>query len=352
MDDQTKSRHRTYRGRRNFMRTIGAAGLGVAASTTAAASSGERPTEIDSPTVIEEPGEYELVADLAPDELDQPGCIVIGAENVTLYGNDHTIDLTETEYERTRMFREPNCIAINPEGRQRGVMTDSDWETAIENVTVRGGHSGIYSALSGWWEPTFTGVTAIDNERGITFYVEGGTLEDCHLVDNRMGFVLDGDRNVWGGSYATVANCTIQGNGNAGVVVTDESYTRIESSRIVENGIGIRASEWSTSTIIEESHICRNEHYGVEGGTAPAFDEDWHPEPARQADITATGNYWGAANGPSSFGNPAEPFTDPETGRPADGDGDAISQALEPGVAGVRFDPFSESPFDDVGATR
>ncbi|WP_331236403.1 hypothetical protein [Natronorarus salvus] len=59
----------------------------------------------------------------------------------------------------------------------------------------------------------------------------------------------------------------------------------------------------------------------------------------------------GCANGPTSDDDdPSEAFTDPETGRPVDGDGDVISESLDPGVANVRFHLFLKSLPDDVGA--
>jgi hypothetical protein len=58
--------------------------------------------------------------------------------------------------------------------------------------------------------------------------------------------------------------------------------------------------------------------------------------------VNATGNYWGAADGPSSPG--ADLLEDPETGALADGAGDAVSRGDDEGVSNVRFDPFLTAP--------
>ena len=59
---------------------------------------------------------------------------------------------------------------------------------------------------------------------------------------------------------------------------------------------------------------------------------------------------WSPPNRSSSYGDPGELFTNPETGRGAAGDGDVISKSLDPGVANVHFDPFLDAFPEDVGA--
>jgi hypothetical protein len=54
--------------------------------------------------------------------------------------------------------------------------------------------------------------------------------------------------------------------------------------------------------------------------------------------LNATGNDWGAADGPSSAADRDAPFSDPVTGDLADGDGSAVSERPgEPGVSNVHF---------------
>ncbi|ELY59357.1 hypothetical protein C491_06093 [Natronococcus amylolyticus DSM 10524] len=371
MVHETDSSH--DRSRRAFIGTVGAAGMGLAASTSVAASSDGDPTPIDSPTVIEEPGEYELVADLSPDELEQSGCIVVDLRDeqgdvinhgdFTLHGNGHTVDLTETEFEPERSWQRLSGIVFNP-GRRWDELPETQWEMAVEGLEIRGGGSGISSRLAGGG--TFTDITLVDNGVGFDSYVDGGEFRNCVVAENGSGVVLGGDTEVWGGSGSVFESCTIRSNEGPGIVVGPESQAQIETSRIVHNRNGILAAAQGSSTIIERSHICYNEEYGVFGDAYPELvvdeSESW---PAEEARIRATDNYWGAANGPSGlerrwseqdtgyeYVEPDEPFTDPETGRPADGDGDAISESLEAGVSNVYFDPFSEASLENVGAQR
>ncbi|WP_083898744.1 right-handed parallel beta-helix repeat-containing protein [Natronococcus jeotgali] len=360
------------RSRRAFIGAVGAAGLGLAASTSIAASSDGDPTPIDSPTVIEEPGEYELVADLAPDRLEQPGCILVdlrdeqGRSSVhgdfTLYGNGHTVDLSGTELDFEDPWRRATGIAFDPRERWGGAL-ESSWDATVEDIEIRGANTGISSWRASFG--TYTDVTVAENDTGFYFYIDGSDLIDCVIEENQTGVNLYGDTEVWGGSQSTFENCTIRSNDRAGIVTGPESNARIRSSRIIGNGDGVVSFTEGPGTVIEESHICYNDGYGVYGLAWPGSEE--YPEDDRpiQASVQATNNYWGSDNGPLSlerrrneqdsgyeYVQPDEPFTDRETGRSADGDGDAISESLESGVSNVRFDPFSEAPFDDVGAQR
>lgn len=353
------------RSRRFFIQSVGVAGFGlttgarVAASNErddgedqeAAESPGRETTEIDSCTVIDEPGEYELVADITFDELDQQdrtrrarGCIVITSEGVTLRGNDHMIEGNETG----------SCIVVGDPAR------DEFLDPVIEDVVVRGANVGVSSLFAG--DNEYTNVTAVENGSGFVFFGTGGSLTNCHVENNvRDGIFLQGEEAVFlMGPDVDLERCTIESNGRFGLRVGHLSRVDASRSRIVENSIGVETSPIAEETTLEKCNICRNEHYGVNAGTQPGDDPDLLDDPdrdfpfehPREGLVVAVDNYWGAANGPSSFGDPEKPFTDPETNRPADGDGDAISQGLEPGVSNIRFDPFRESTLDDVGADR
>ncbi|MFU8867346.1 right-handed parallel beta-helix repeat-containing protein [Natronococcus sp.] len=369
------------RSRRAVIGAVGATGLGLVGSTSVGASSDGDPTPIDSPTVIEEPGEYELVADLEPEELDQRGCIVVNLQDehgeFTLYGNGHTIDLgniTSGSFDPGRI--DPSCITLNrpPRNSPWGPNRSVDWDTTIENVELRGGYCGIFSRIGGGGR--FSEITATENENGLWFASDTGRLRDCTITENYRGVYVQASVQDWGRrSEIDVENCTVEANGTwypspgrdkgHGIWVSHQSDAQIGSSRIVGNGNGIQVSAWDANAVIEGNHICYNDQYGIEGQLYLADDDE--RESPRQPRVQATGNYWGTANGPSSrlsqnyrhgrgvrreLIEPDEPFTDPETGRPADGDGDAISESLESGVTNVYFDPFSETPLEDVGDRR
>jgi len=343
-------RQYSNRSRRIFLQSVGAAGLGLATSTTAIASASENPTEINSCTIIDEPGEYELVADITPDVIDQPGCIVIDADDVHLDGNGHTIDVSNAEFDSSGFdpfgfYTRPRVIAVNPFAFE-GELTFIDGGT-IEDVELLGGAAGIEYTFAG--QSHVSGVRAAENGSGITVRFEGlSQIEDSTLEDNSSGLELRGDPDVFGGSGVSVDHCTVRENRNVGVVVGHEMTVEITNSEILDNAIGVSETPLGAQSTLRNTNICRNDHYGVLNVDAPEDEE--FPEFSNVTD--AIENYWGASNGPSSFGDPAAPFTDPETGRPADGDGDAISQSLEPGVSNVRFDPFLEAPNPDAGVRQ
>lgn len=344
--------------RRGFVGALGAAGLGLTAVATSSASGdgggaedgvaatggadgvantgAAVPTEISSCTVIDQPGEYELVTDLAPATLSQPACIVIESDGVTLRGNGHTIDLGDVGR---------SGVAVHPDRDQ-----EVDWDTVVEDLEVRGGETGISAQLSGAGE--YRDITAVGNDYGFEFFVEFGSLENCVATDNgTAGVFVHGDPDVWGGGDVDLLDCTMHSNGR-GLWIGHESAVTATNCRIVGNDEGVRTSALGATGRIEDSHICSNAAVGVVADTDEGYDEDDESMPPREGRVTAVDNYWGAANGPSSYGDPASPYEDPDTGRPADGDGDAVSESLDPGVSNVRFDPFRSAPIDGVGADR
>jgi hypothetical protein len=354
--------------RRRFVQTIGVTGLGLAAGTGLATGTtgvaedeGERertgedadgsatsnddgPTEIDSPTVIDEPGEYELVADLRPDSLDRDACLVIDSDGVTVRGNGHTIDLHNVDRESEPGFSRAGNrigIAVNPDPDEE--MAADGWQTAVSDLTVRGASTGILSWISGRTE--FEDVTLTENGFGYYAYVAEGVLDNCVVSANETGVRLDGSLAVFGGSILRMADSTVESNDKHGIIAVNASSAGLERSRLVANGAGIMSGEYSAAGL-SDCHICRNDEYGVLA--ALMIGDESHP--SAQGGAGATDCYWGAANGPSSIGDPDQPYADPETGRLADGDGDAISESLESGLSNVRFDPFREAPIDDVGA--
>ncbi len=339
--------------RRTVLRAAGLASLGLAASSSLAGADEDTDEgngkashkEINTCTVIDEPGDYEIVGDISPDGTDRSACVEIRSDGVALHGNDHTIDGTGLD----------SCIAID-HGR-RG--EEESLDPIIEDVTVRGAGVGVSSRFSGF-NGVYRNITARENDSGFRFLVGGGQLTNCRIEENNTGILLLGEQAVWEmGGEIVAEKCTIGSNASHGIWGGSFSRTGIVSSRIIENGIGVGTSPMAYGSTLHSCHICRNEHYGIEAGSSPGDDpelwddpnRDFPFEPSREGTVIAIENYWGASNGPSSFGNPNEPFTDPETGRTADGDGDAISQGLDPGISNVRFDPFSSATFSNIGST-
>jgi hypothetical protein len=344
------------------------------------------PTEITECTTIDESGEYKLGSD-----IDGTGdCLRIDTAEVVLDGNGHILqgDESGTGIE---------CGEAGP---------------VIRNLTVRGFETGIRGALLG---PRLKNVTVEENTGdGIAFgdgYIScsgctlqrnggagfstgwdseaeltncdvrenegqaivGGTdtflLDNCVVADNGGPVAVPpspGEQKIVDteirnsasaglkiiGSDAglleegvTVQNCTIRDNEGPGIE-HESSFLEVRECTIGGNQDGYRGSysqRWRT--VLRDNKIEGNDEYGV--AFAEWFRDDADPIDARE-------NSWGARTGPSSTG---EPLEDPETATLADGDGDAIAEGPEAGVACARFDPYTQpveedpNPFFEVEIT-
>ena len=360
-DTASRSRQDSTRSRRLFLQTVGAVGLGLVASTTASASEHDDPNDIDSCTVIDEPGEYELVADIEPAEVgdadEPPGqpeaatCIEIQASDVTLHGNGHTIDGHAAQDSDERRG---HAIGVNTFFHHGSTDQRENVENVvIEDVHVTGFRTGVrFEAVS---DGRIADVVARDNAEGIGFYYWASRIdvENNRLIENGTGFKTYGDPDVLGGpTNNAIDHNDIESNGT-GVRLGHETRDHtFRHNRIIGNGNGVDHSAFTSENDYHYNAICGNESYGIHNSgiflsdLIGEIDGDIRIEDV----VNATENFWGATNGPSSYGDPAEPFTDPETGRPAEGNGDAISESLDPGVANVHFDPFLDSSPEDAGA--
>lgn len=335
------------RSRRLFLRALGTVGAGLAVGTSSVAGQ-DLPVRIDGCTTITEPGEYALAGDVSPTTVDGYGCIDIRADDVVLDGRGHAIDGSGAADDGDRA---PIAgITVNPEG------TFEPDARPVENVTVRnvavtGFATGIrYESVDGG---RIAGVATPDDGVGVAllFGTRGITIEDSRLSDSGTGVDLLGDPDVYGGpSDVTVANNDVEGN-DVGIRLGHEATDNaIEHNRIVGNEVGAVQGVFARDNGFRRNAICGNA-YGIRNVDEAASDvlgddgDDFRFEDV----VEATENYWGASDGPSSYGDPAEPFVDPGTGVPADGMGDAVSESLDPGVANVRFDPFLEMYPEDAG---
>lgn len=335
--------------RRLFLRALGVAGGGLVVGTSGVAGR-DSPTEIDECTTITEPGEYVLAEDVSPTTVDGYGCIDVRADDVVLDGRGYTIDGSAAVDDGGRV--RAAGIAVNPEG------TFEPDARPVENVTVRnvsvtGFATGIrYESVDGG---RIAGVETADDGVGIAllFGARGITIEDSRLSESGTGVDLFGDPDVYGGpSSVTVAHNDVEDN-EVGIRLGHEATDNaIERNRIVDNGTGAVQGVFARDNVLRANAICANAS-GIRN--VDEFARDVLGEEAgdgRFEDVLdATENYWGASDGPSSHGGPAEPFVDPATGAPADGTGDTVSESLDPGVANVRFDPFLETSPEDAGVS-
>lgn len=345
--DRSTPTRRGSHGRRLFLRALGAAGVGIAVGSSSVAAR-DSPTEIDDCTTITEPGEYVLTEDVSPTTADGYGCIDVRADDVVLDGRGHVIDGTGAADDggRARLAG----IAVNPEG------TFEPDGRPVENVTVRnltvtGFATGIrYESVDGG---RIAGAETPDDGVGIAllFGARGITIEDNVLSESGVGVDLFGDPDVYGGpSGVTVVHNDVEDN-EVGIRLGHEATDNaIEHNRIVGNGTGAVQGVFARDNVFRGNVICANASgsRNVDEFASDVLGEE--ADDGRFEDVLdATGNYWGASDGPSSHGDPAEPFVDPVMGAPADGAGDAVSESLDPGVANVRFDPFLETSPEDAG---
>lgn len=167
------------------------------------------------------------------------------------------------------------------------------------------------------------------------FFSENIVIENNAFSENRRGVILDCCPITNGGRLATVENNHFANNDDAIVLQMFRDEAVVRGNTIEHNGRGIVVSEY-----FPQAHAGKMGDFDITGNTI-AGNRAYGVYNAVTGDgniVSATGNHWGANNGPSS---PAgRVLEDPETGEKANGRGDCISQGTQPGVANVAFGPF------------
>lgn len=281
--------------------------VGAASSALVGTVPGHEST-IDSCTVIDEPGEYEIVADIDSggqeyDDLYEPACIWIRSSDVVLDGNGYTIggegegrgiQVAGPEHWGSDVAAENIVIRdlqVKNWGTGISLGSDREWEVeaTLEDVTVEhndgvgiflfmaygselrnvtangnGGH-GIYL-----WEThthVFENVTASENGRlGILFHdlVWDSELIDITVTDNGSGGIETGI-DVYDNTFTDL---TIAGNGGAGFSAQDGSGASIQDAVIEDNGgagISVVESFLETQTVT----VRGNDGWQVESDNSP-----------------------------------------------------------------------------------
>lgn len=145
-------------------------------------------------------------------------------------------------------------------------------------------------------------------------------VEANHFVENVNGTVVF--PNLEG--LVEIDDNVFEGNTRAGVAIATEPTERFFGAVMGAD----------TQVEIYGNSFLDNAH-GVLNPLEADEADGWFPN--------ATGNWWGASDGPSSP-NASNPLEDPVTGALADGAGDGIT-GYEDGTANVRFDPWlTEAP--------
>ncbi len=223
---------------------------------------------IETPTVIEESGTYELGADLANDETP----VVIRASDVVLDGRGHAV------------------VGEDPGPGQNGVHVTGDGVT-VRNLAVRGWNAdGAGVAVESAEGCEISGVTASDNWHGIRLAGATDTdVVDCTAADNgEFGVALDGATGnavrdtaatgnvesgilLWESADNVVAGNTLSDNdlrNNLGAVHLDGERrgshgNEVTDNELVENGDTAVILIGSDDNAVADNVMTDNERHGV-----------------------------------------------------------------------------------------
>lgn len=218
--------------RRRALRTI----AGVLVGTSAVGTVGARNqiTEIDEPTVIDEPGEYVLTSDIT--SVDIP-IIRIEADRVTLNGTGHTL---------AGDFRSPGWS-------QLGIEANSVKNVNIQDVTVTNFGRGI--SITNAKNCSVKGVTATQcHTSGITIQTSNSTVQG-----NTLRNIYEGTGIHVGGSNNTVAENDI-GSLDTGLILRGPS-TKVRNNTVDRTVEGIVI--YGNNQLLTNNTITNSDIWGV-----------------------------------------------------------------------------------------
>ncbi|QLG27482.1 right-handed parallel beta-helix repeat-containing protein [Halorarum halophilum] len=216
----------------------------------------------------------------------------------------------------------------------------------VRNNSITGASTGILiEHLSK--ENTVVDNTVTDSDVGVTIQEDSvnNTVEGNTIANNGNGVEISLVDSYEDGTNYVRGNDIVDNENGVFVEATDQPLV-VESNQISdnENGIKVQASavcsagaEGAELLSVHGNTLADNAAYGVlnENGDV----------------LNATGNFWGASDGPSSADDADAPFEDPVTGELANGSGTAVSE--DPNAAGqsnVHFDSWLQQPPEDAGA--
>ena len=228
--------------------------VAVGGLTAAGEGPTDGPTMLDSCGVIEEPGEYELTANLTASE----DCIEITADNVTLSGQGFSV------------------IADDPVENAVGIAIDGS-DGGVSDITVR------EVGLMGWNNSAIGPNT--NAKKGSGLWVRGGT--DIEIVDitaegnehsldltssTRVSVtgaeITDTERNsinAYNLKNSTIRNNTVTDSGNYGVRLYESSRNYVADNEVgTAFGFdGIQATSSSNNNTIEYNTISNADSNGI-----------------------------------------------------------------------------------------
>ena len=233
----------------------GAAAVGGTGAASGASDGGQAGvTELESCAVIDEPGRYELTADVRGAGN---ACLHVRASDVVLDGNGHVVTGT------------------NATNVSAGVLVHNGSASRIEqavaeptNVTVRdlrvtGWASGVRTGefVSDGPPVTLANVTAADNGAGFVLYGAGeSTLVDLTATGN------DGDGvYLWESTAVSGRNLTVSNNGGNGLhlgqSVLDGNFSDVRATGNARTGVLVGTG--SVDVRIADAYVANNSGAGV-----------------------------------------------------------------------------------------
>jgi parallel beta-helix repeat protein len=209
---------------------------------------------VDSCTVIDEPGRYELTDDVNGAATD--ACIQIRSDDVELDGNGHVIRGPGSD-------EGVGILVFNGtrDGYPRAGPALSG--VTVRNLTVNGWELGVQAGETLGSGPTVTveNVTVEDNGRGMALFgVDDSEFADVAVVDNERAGVV-----VWETDDVRVDGLTASRNGGSGISFADVvTESALRDVTVRENdGHGIHFSTVAVNNSVTGATIADNEGAGV-----------------------------------------------------------------------------------------
>lgn len=253
----------------------------TAASTTETDVSGQDgATTIASCTVIDDPGHYELAANLSGEPTRQ--CIDIRASDVVLDGNGHTIDATETHGIRVNSTTSPHNVTIR-DVRIRGklassvgtvgVLVENASDISVSNVTIVDAFNGVSITNSSDVVVRNSTMSGQESFHGSSAWgILSTQSSDVRIVDNVVRTfeynVLVSGENITVGNNTLYQSILQAGARDEAAVVVSADNSTIRGNEIrpgdSPSGTGVVLRGNVTGTVISENTIAFPGSTGIE----------------------------------------------------------------------------------------
>ena len=213
---------------------------------------------IDSCRIIDEPGEYEVVADIEEpaqeyEGLAEPACLWIQSSDVIIEGNDHTIT------------GEGEGVGIKAGAPQEDGEAAPIDDIEIRNLRTENWRAGFEIGDDNEWETQalLESITATDNGIGVSLpWANGSELVDVTSSRNETGVYF------WETSEVTLAEVTVSENDRHGLYLSDSAWDcEFTDVTATDNGRhGITVQQDSGGNLFSNCYIATNEEGGITAG--------------------------------------------------------------------------------------